>query len=108
MSTQACNLSSLYVANYLTASRFVTVGQDKFCSALVIPKYLRLFHLGYFTAETTVYHPHSFWAVSTPIFVGAFMTLADIIVFSGIIRHLFLIKMEKNQGQLPGIVAYLV
>ena len=30
MSTQACNLTLLYVNNYFTASRFVTVGQDKF------------------------------------------------------------------------------
>jgi len=47
-----------------------------------------------------------FWAVSTLIFVGAFMTLADITVFT--IRHLFLGKVEERQGQVPGLVAYLV
>jgi len=50
----------------------------------------------------------SFWAVSTLTFVGTFMTLADIVVFSGTIRYLFRVKMEKRQGQVPGVVAYLV
>ena len=36
------------------------------------------------------------------------MTLADINVFSGAIRSIFLVKMKKIQGQVPGVVAYLV
>jgi len=51
---------------------------------------------------------HCFWAVSTLIFVGAFMTLADITVFSWTSRHVFLGKVEERQGQVPGLVAYLV
>ena len=42
MSTQACNLMSLYVVNYLTASRIVTVGRDGFWGALGIPNQLKL------------------------------------------------------------------
>ena len=37
---------------------------------------------------------------------GIMMTLADMIVFSGTIR--FLVKMEKKQGQVHGVVAKAV
>jgi len=57
MSTQACNLTLLYVIDYFTASRFVLTRQ--ICSALVVPKCLRLAH-GHYTAETTVYHSSLF------------------------------------------------
>jgi len=36
------------------------------------------------------------------------MTLADMNVFSGTIQYIFLVKMKKIQGQVPGVVAYLV
>jgi len=42
------------------------------------------------------------------LFVDPFMTIADIIVFSVTIRCLSRDKMEKKQGQVPGVIAYLV
>ena len=64
----------------------------------------------YFTAETMIYHSRLFLDYEHSDFVGASMTLTDIMVFSGTIVRLFPVRMEKNQCQLeiPGVVAYLV
>ena len=47
--------------------------------------------------------------MGTLVIVGAFITLADIMVFSGTVRHLFPFSMEEKCGQVPTrVVAYLV